>query len=687
MSKTIQQAGGQTDGGALPTSQEITATKSIQPAVEQAGSKLANDLFGIMGEGGKTMQAANTASVKAAERVAMDSSTQLALTLTEINKKTDYNNPDSVREAEKANAVAYQELGRKTFDNEDAQRQFDGSYHDRNSVAVARTNTALEKKALDLDDEIQFKNILSATETQLNADLPLTKTGLDASAEAMSQGKFNLEDSQYGIADRSTTAFNSKLLKNPQKMLSRGGFDPKEGWTDSIASQVFENEFGAYGQLKDGKITWNDNLENKAKEEILRAWNGFETSMKEKSGGNIDPFKRLKASVTQQTSNSTGQYIPSTRLEKQFETDYQTYLDIKETQSYTGNQIDNMRIKLQEAKNNISITQRIEADLGFSGAIDTDKARSYFNNGRTIKLIDARTGKDSTHKISDTRYKTAAKTFIDFESKQAMGMQLKTSDDVVEYQTKIKKMMELEEVTNIKSTTTTKYSGVSESGKVQTFKNPNELHQLTAYNDVVINFDKKNEVLVDTNEKLKEILADENLTPTQQVANSNITIQASKNNEAGALQRSDVRKIINDKIKTEKSGSEFWTFESAIDSSVGTAMMKDIYQSKKQNIAESYVDTLISTRSMDLGSSAFGDKDQRFIRPSQASEKKVRKGVEVLLADYKKKTFKHLSDSQIVVKNEYRNGDYVVMIYSKLGKGDLIGEITSQNIDTLISKD
>jgi len=275
MAKTIQQAGGNTGDRTMPTSQEITATSSIRPSEIQAGSALAGDLMSIMGEGSKTVQTGYDASVKAANRVALDSSVHLGTALIAIDGATDYSDPESIREAKKQNEIAYQELGRKTFDNEDAQGEFDKNYHSANLNSVGKINVALEKKALELDDTIQTENLLGGIDTQLNSGIGLTKNGFDASVDVLSSGKLNKEDSQKLIATRSSTAFETKIVDGPVKVLSKAGYDVDDGFTDEVEAQVFENEFGAYGKYKDGEIVWNEDLDEKAKSAVLASWRPF----------------------------------------------------------------------------------------------------------------------------------------------------------------------------------------------------------------------------------------------------------------------------------------------------------------------------------------------------------------------------------------------------------------------------
>ena len=261
MAKTIQEAGGQTNGGALPTSQEITATKSIQPAVEQAGSKLANDLFGIMGEGGKTMQAANTASVKAAERVASDNRTQLSITLDTIKTNTKPN-AQSMRDAQKANAVAYQELGRKTFDNEDAQRAYDKDYHDVSAKAISSRNAQLELGALKLDAHTLFVENVDTTSKDYDSGMKYTPTIMSEKVKVMeSNGYYTKKQGQTELSNVEIESFNDryKLFKDLDIYVEGSNFE-----IDSEKLVAFYNDkaFGAQSKMKsrpvydgDGKKT------------------------------------------------------------------------------------------------------------------------------------------------------------------------------------------------------------------------------------------------------------------------------------------------------------------------------------------------------------------------------------------------------------------------------------------------
>ncbi len=245
MAKTIQEAGGMVNGGALPTSQEILNNSNIATPTVQAGNKLAGDLMGIMGEGAKVVQADNTASVKAAQRVASDSLTSMSKDLAKIKEETQPN-AVSMRNAQKANEAVYQFYGRKTFDNEDAQSSFDKNYHDTASVSIADMNSSLEVGALKLDADAQVIAVTDAIQSQVDLNVKQTSDMYNGYVETITAGgyytKLQAENLISGIYIQSLQG-DYETLKNLPIYKEDGSIDM------AIASKVYNARFGNQSEM------------------------------------------------------------------------------------------------------------------------------------------------------------------------------------------------------------------------------------------------------------------------------------------------------------------------------------------------------------------------------------------------------------------------------------------------------
>ncbi len=255
MAKTIQQAGGVVDGGVLPTSDEITATTRVAPTQTQAGSKLAGDIMSIMGQGAKTASQGFEISKKAASRVASDNLTELAIGLDAIREKATANpTVENMREAERLNAELYQNIGRKTFDNPDAQHAYDDAYHTVGAKAVSSINTNLEIKSLKLEDAQLYQSENTKLETQLEgANIEFTHNAYNTSVETRTAGgNFTKEQAGKSIVKILNQNIDGvyETLDNLDVYQSNG-IDIDNEKLDAEANKYY----GSVATIKDGEWT------------------------------------------------------------------------------------------------------------------------------------------------------------------------------------------------------------------------------------------------------------------------------------------------------------------------------------------------------------------------------------------------------------------------------------------------
>ena len=683
MSTLAQLAGGSQAQG---VSTAVTQVSGITPTKEVVGESLSQDLLGIIKPAANITQTYFEESNKAAQRSAVDSLTQMSK---DLNSVEAMRTPETdEREIIKANEAIFQFYGDKKFKNEEAQQTFDSIYKETGIKTISNKRTALSKQANQKDADRLVVSISQSVEEQLSAGVVLDSSMLKSYVEAAtSGGYYSAEDVQYTIADRTTTAFSSRLTKNTNEVLLEAGHNLTDTVSSETLSNVFANAFGGFGKFnnKTNAIEWNEGVENKAKEEILRSWGVFESAVRPEGGSVIDPFKQLKSSVTNRNSSAKSNYLPSAILAKQFSKDLMLAGTISNTKPSTASQQYNMRIEMEDAKNTLTLMQTVEADLGFGGAIDTDAVRGFLNDGKSYTSLDVGINEKRTTKIPPSVYQAAAKYYVDTTSKNLLGMDMNNPENASAFRQGLVQLKKFENASKMTSALTTKYDGVTESGKVQTFKS-NETRQLIEYNKTMLLWDKNNEVLREATSDLEEIVTDQSLTPEQKDANVNISIQTFKNNNSADMQRSDIRSMIATTMSKERSGVDFFTNESVIDKMTERSIMQDIYKQKKQNVAEDYVNTLMSTRSSDIGSTMFGDKDQRYIRPNGMSDKESKKAINAILKDFKKKTYRHYDEEDVTIKNDFKNGDYTIKVYSKFN-GDFMGEIEAADTDILVTKE
>jgi len=190
MAKTIQQAGGNTGNSPIQTSQAVTSTTGVAPTKTQTGDMLAKDIFNILGSTGGLVEEGYDVSTKAARRVASDNLTMLGLGMEEIKKNTNYNDAKSIRKAEEANTALYQTLGRRNFENTDAQDDFDNSFHTSGATTVATMNTSLRHKALKIDADDNVKKVTNDIQIQANAHIKQTPDMYNGYIETITAGGY-----------------------------------------------------------------------------------------------------------------------------------------------------------------------------------------------------------------------------------------------------------------------------------------------------------------------------------------------------------------------------------------------------------------------------------------------------------------------------------------------------------------
>ncbi len=307
MAKTIQEAGGQTNGGAIPTSQAVTATTSIRQAPVQAGSALSKDLFGIMGEGAKIKQADMTASITAAKRVASDKTNQLSEFTLNLQNRTNLNNADSIRNARRELSQKRAELNSTNFENDDASQAFKSGFTDTSLLSITKINSALETQEIKVMDRDGYVEGINDYKRRLESNM-ITSYGEinDASTMSSLNGNYKKDDVENSYAQTNVTVFNEKTANGYNAVFKMSNVTAKEGWTLEAKQRTFDTEFGAWGYIETkepkkgevdnrGKIVFHDGVDDKARNTIMKSWGSFNDSVTKSMGSGVNlPYQEFK---------------------------------------------------------------------------------------------------------------------------------------------------------------------------------------------------------------------------------------------------------------------------------------------------------------------------------------------------------------------------------------------------------
>ncbi len=86
-----------------------------------------------------------------------------------------------------------------------------------------------------------------------------------------------------------------------------------------------------------------------------------------------------------------------------------------------------------------------------------------------------------------------------------------------------------------------------------------------------------------------------------------------------------------------------------------------------------------------MGSTFFGDKDERFVHPLGVSEEETRKALGAIIDEENRVSFKQYDEEDYKFENEYKQGNYVIMITNK-ETGKILEEVNIGNVFNLSTK-
>ena len=688
MAKTLSEAGGQTNLGSMPTSTEITQSSGFKATQHQAGNSLAKDLMGVMNSAGQVAQESYQLSTSAAKRAATDSLSKMSVAMSMVESQI---TPDTdLRKVEEANRAIYQEFSNRIFDNEDAQRAYDDMFQNSALPTVAKKNSALEQAQLKRDADDNVKNTLMGIEAMGIAGVDMTPEFIETATEVMTAGGYyKKEDVEYLIADRATTTFKSKTVNGYSAVLKQAGFNEDSKWDLEMKRNVFKNEFGAWGNIdKNGKVVFNQTIDNKAQEEILRAWSTMDSAL---SSGGKDPvnekYFRAKASSTDTTSNATTNYVPPAEQEANIAQSTQAFVEADEYFPLSDTQKKDRNITLAKAKNRLNETLVIENDIMYS---NPDDVRGYLASGRELVMHDVVDGKDKTVKISASDYKKAYDYMLDASSGIALNTKIVDEKSRQAFMKAIEDTRRYELLGGGTSAVTKKYNPVMNTNTATPVFTPNEIYQFIEYERIAGKTDPnrldKSGVLNTIDSKLQELDPNDknfNLKASQTFSR---VIDREKNTRKSEKQSSLLDAQVSKYLTDLSSGKlrQFSFFDGNVAHGSEEAIKQYIVNSNRPSQAVSVMNSLDFFDYGDTLKKPWGELDERVVLPLSANEKDMRNAIDKLRTDYKAAK---LDRSDIVFSVDYDAdiNNFSITVRRRDDESQVLGTITAKN-SVIISK-
>ena len=690
---TLKQTGVSPEGGALPTAQEIHSGTTVRPTQKVAGESLANDLAKALGEGGKAVQTGYELSTEAAKRVALDSLTNLSR---DIDLIKSVETPDTdLEEQNKQIEAVYLSYSNRIFDNEDAQRVYDSMYGNSAKKSVASIMSANSEEQSKKNAIKLMENSLAGVEEMYKAGVMIDEETLNTLTNVVTAGGYyNREEAQYFLADRATTAFDSKVTNDPSQVLHDAGYIREIGFTNEVAKRIFDANYGAYGTLDEetGEFKWNEGIDNKAQEEIMNSWRRFENVMNSLDSDSVgDPFKELRMSTNTMTSEAADSYFRPNEIQSNIASVKKRKEEIISLGiPYTDEQLRNLEIAEKKLQNELAISEIVTRDLANPSG---NNFKKFVQDGKIVtKFYDNVAGIYKKQEISPKRYQAAIQRVVEENSRYALSLDTTKPQEQKKFQAAVQRVKQLEQYTgkDYKSALTKKYGDIDKGGSYSTMASKKDVRQLIEYNKVTLQNDKNNAVLKNLNTELESIAYNyrDKGEENQQLMAVNSTISSYRSNEGYAIQSRKNRQMLDDIISKKAKGKGLFALEGRTNETTNASILKKQYATGKGDLGAVWLEEEANKLAR-VGSILpyYGDSRQYVMFPeaNDASEKVVREAIDSTLDYYNKNNEEDLDTSDIVITNDYKNGDYTLILKS-VKTGYRIGEITNSDLDLAASK-
>ena len=692
---TMQQLTGGTPEPQVSSS--VTQVSGVGSANYRSGESLANDLMKIMGEGVKTAQTYITGSKEAAKRVASDTNVKLNKFISNVEASTNFNDPKSLAEAQKEIALKQAELSDVEFDLEDAQNAFDDNYTKPAAVNVARINSKLKLKELNLIDIELYNDTINNLNEGYKVGNKPTYEGLQTEVEKITASKrVSKDNGWYSVAGVSTTAFNNKITTNEglATVLSDGKF--KGTWDLQTKQNVFKNEFGAYGHLdENGEIVFKEGIGKKAEDEIRRNWLSFNNTMKPKKGTVLNPFKDLNARVTTNTSNQTSKYTPSNEMTASYNENVKLFKGVASTKEYKPTHFDDAQRNLKKQLNSVRITKSLEKKV-LPLIYDKTKAgelAELLKRNFTVEYEDALTNSTNKATIAPSKIKE----IIAYEKERIQNtlntLDMKNKNAQGTYRDEYKKLRHLETLTGDGSSSlssiTTQAKNIVEL-KPMGVNVSTEQEAIQLITQVGVLGDPEGDDSATARILHAEFLREYELWKQQPEKDRKISDlimgfekvrSRVKTRQEAPLKETDVKDTVKKYYNEEYSGYVFGIGEE--DKSHASEDQKQLTMYAMSNVVSGTTEEkLEKIEWIDLGTNFLGAKDVTY--PSigckvggfySANCKTRTKGaVEAMIKDSK------YSKEQVEVRYRWIDGNWELSLYEKGRTDNHIGTITSRNM-------
>ncbi len=693
--------------GAIPVSTAMQGESKLAAPTYQVGEKLANDVMGMIGAKNKAVTAINDASVEGAKRVAFDKNKELALYIEDVKGNTNPNDPNSLAEAQSKISVKYAELSNTGFAFPAAMEAFDVGFTSPAAVSVAKLNTGMKVEEIRLLDLENQKQVLNTVEVIQNQGIALDRQQIKMAEDSIisREGELARTDAQFKIADRSTTAFDSKTADDLGAVLKTGMYDAKKGFDIDTQKRIFENNFGGWGTIQDnGRIKWEAGVENKAQEEILRAWSSFSSSMTADEG---KPYNTLYydnlADAQSKNSNFGSNYVPVSEMEKVYQQRVEGFEESDKFLPLTNTQNKDARNQLAKLKNEITKTSVIEKDMVVArvnkdgkmvvNSGNLDAIRGYMEDGREVDLINANTGIKAPVKITASEYAEVYDTMLNRTSTALLEHDVSSEKGAATFTAGLGEMAQLELIQQKQSTVTEKYEPILNSKTSLPSMSPNEINQYLSYERFRAMSDDSRLDNLSFLQTVRTSLAkldkeDKDYNKKYSLTFSNF-MSTEKLSRQGKITSKDMNREITAGIKEMGEGGGRWDIFFNADPSIGASVA---FKQYVVNTGKSYniKGALNNVELIDYGTATpvFGQADMRAFMPQGLGYEPTVDALDSIRRTFNKSFSKSLDKGDVMLESQYDplTKNFKIMMRERSNTNNVLGTVTARNGTILVDK-
>lgn len=647
---TIEQLAGGSQTQQVSTN--VGTAQSYQAAQQVPGESLAKDLMGIIKPAAGITQEYQTASVKAAQRSAMDKKTELARFIADQESKI---TPDTdLREVQENISTFYATQTQTVFDNEDAQNMFDTMYTKEVGTSVAQMNAKYEVQALKNDAVVNRVNNLDGISAQLQAGIPIPKAQIDEHVDSITAGGYFTKEQAYeDIAYAMNTSLNEKykINKNLPIYNADGTINPE------MQRDVFNAQYDSVVQMdENGAVTAIGDTTDKARIDIISNWNTLKVTHKSNEDNFNARFESLKKSMSKSTSNNNGSYVGSNDIATMRNTFREDVININSEKPLTKQQVQDYTEFDDELTNQERMSKFIESDL-LNG--DIDKLREYMRDGRLVDLPDAhRQGEIKPFKLTAAKYDALVNKVLESQSSQLLAMDVDAQNEG-QYKAGLAQLDRWEQISGKKSAFTVKQEKIFDDNSLPIISNGKELRQALAYHKSKESnpaYDADNKYISRLEELLGKTYDGKPLTDLQFAREANSIVTIEKRNRQERLSSAELAKSAETAMQNIAQGEGWWgetfTFEADMAGGSDIAAKQWVNANQKWGTA---VDSMSSLETVDYGNT-FTGVDQRVFVPTGVKPGKFKGALDTIRKNYNKERKADLDKNDVILETVFDKG-------------------------------